>query len=398
MFELEVLNAIFRHEKRKIRSFPGGLPVSLDRNKLRDISMGYVWSVKVDGERNFLFVQVGVEKHHIFMEYWFVNRNMNVSDKYQKKILRHNSHQQNDESTSNNDENNSNDKNNNSNDDNNDSSNNNNSPIFLYVFDVEVCDNGNVFIFDVILYKNRPSVHMCYLQRLELGKLALKEWGVDTNDAWWYGISTSTTPTGLATYNLVCNAGKFQFWLKPVFDYCSLKNLWSILEKRIANDGIVFTRLLHSYTPFRNSMTAWIKWKPPRCITIDVRIKTKWFTPPAVVFGLPERFTTATSGNVLLGVTNEKSAGFTIFSDQSEIAKIDNDKNLQQHTPIAFGTVPEHILNQPEAIDGRIGEFFWHDRWLFSRLRNDKTYSNNMETIHATIANLEDVIEIEDLF
>jgi len=127
---LEFLNDVFQSflSDHKLNSFPGNLPISLQRNHLMQLPFGFVISNKTDGERSFLFICQSA----IFT----INRNLDIE--YLGKINTNN----------------------------------------LYLFDAEIVTNLNlILIFDTLVFQSKNVLRTDITQRNELARLFVSTQG-----------------------------------------------------------------------------------------------------------------------------------------------------------------------------------------------------------------------------
>jgi hypothetical protein len=350
--ELRLLNLVFAHDKREVRTFPGALPISISRKELKDIAFGYVWSVKADGNREFLFID---EKKSKQVSWWTLGRDLKTN--CAPPELNTNS--------------------------------------VISIFDVEVCDDI-IYIFDSLMVRNVVTIRKCVLERIDAAYAMLTDFPQHTQTKWWWDDLKSESTMTPTKYNrntcCILPGSTMKLVVKPFFLYGALPDIWSIVSQRLLNDGIIFTRLFQKYESYRSAPLSFIKWKPRDLITIDTVIRDNSGRSPGVIFGIPMDFSFATKGNVLLCITRTATSGVT-RSGKS------NNRALSglQDTPFAHGNVDE-IKFDLESIDSKVGEFAWDGTaWNLHRLRDDKTKSNTIDTICKTIENLRDVIEFSEL-
>lgn len=349
--ELRLLNTVFSHDKREVRTFPGALPISISRKELKEIAFGYVWSVKADGKREFLFIDERADKQ----EWWILGRDLKTN-RVPPQL-----------------ENNS----------------------VISILDVEVCDDI-IYIFDALIVRNVVAIRKCVLERIEAVYAMLSDCTQHTTKWWWDDLKDDSMMVPTKYNRSACcllPGSTLKLVVKPFFLYSSLHKLWPIVSKRLLNDGVIFTRLFQKYESYRSAPLSFIKWKPIDLITIDTVIYENCDgRKPGVIFGMPMDFSFMTKGNVLLCITRTAISGVTRSGKSSK-----NAQNVAQDTPFAHGNVDVHKFDL-KSMDGKVGEFGWDGAaWNLHRLREDKTKSNTIDTICKTIENLRDVIEFSEL-
>jgi hypothetical protein len=145
-------------------------------------------------------------------------------------------------------------------------------------------------------------------------------------------------------------------------------------------DGTVFTRLKCRLSPFTSEPRSFIKYKPSSRITVDLLVTPLKVTSTAITFtsGVPEKFTTATTGNVMLSSTPKTMI------------------NSSRVHVFARGRVPVDVdISVPF-----IAEFEWSSKsgeWVYVRARPRKLNPNALKTIVATIRNITDVISTQQV-
>jgi hypothetical protein len=219
--------------------FPGCLPVDVDRTIVSKLALGYVCSLKADGERAFLFLQ----GNHA----WFYHRTGQIQW----------IHQPLDEEEE-------------------------NGPITL--FDVEVIQD-DIYLFDTLMYKSRNLLRADYLQRVELARKWCKE-----NGAPKPSISSKTHHRIPSRFpDCTVFLGTYKVQAKAVFPTHALQHMASEAGP-MAQDGLIFTQLRSAYLPYRTSLVQVLKWKPPSHLTIDVHITTWEPRPMKFPQDLPDPF------------------------------------------------------------------------------------------------------------
>ncbi len=196
----------------KINSFPGNLPISLQKSHLLQLPFGFVISNKTDGERSFIFIC----ENHIFS----INRNLDI---HLLGLI----------------------KNINKND--------------LYLFDAEIVYNLDlILIFDVLVFKSKNVLRSDITQRNELARYFLFTYGeFQKEDPFWSDIRfPSNYPSNILKVN------NFTIETKPLFKYHHLINIWKNQHRLPYDcDGIIFSREWAAYKPFTQDPMSLIKWK-----------------------------------------------------------------------------------------------------------------------------------------
>ena len=346
--ELRLLNVVFSQDNREVRTFPGALPISISRKELPGVAFGYVWSVKADGNRKFLFIDDTEEKQ----KWWTLGRDMKTDCVPQ---LQHNS--------------------------------------VISILDVEVCDDV-MYVFDALMVQNIVTIRKCVLERMEIAAAMLTKLPQYQTNWWWDDFEPYMVPTN---YNRsachLLSGSNMKLVVKPFFVYSSLPKVWPIVSQRLLNDGIIFTRIFQKYESYRSAPLSFIKWKPRELITIDTVIYNNVDgVSPRVIFQIPVEFSLRTKGNVIMCVTRTATSGVSRSGKKNH-----REQNMLKDTALAHGNVDGDMFDLIN-IDGKIGEFSWTGTaWHLLRLREDKTHSNTLDTICKTIENLTDVIDFSEL-
>ncbi len=206
-----------------VTSFPGNLPISLQRSHLFLLAFGYIVTYKADGLRAFILI---CESHVFYikrnMEFAFIGSIPNECD--------------------------------------------------LYLFDAEIIEaNGLILLFDTLIYKGLNTLRSDISQRNELAREFLSRIGIQEHilQKW----ETIKIKSNYESKTFFFNSGGEQNWklqTKPLFSYFDLKKMWSLRTHLPYNcDGLVFYRQLCAYQPFRSDPMSLIKWKELDDITID---------------------------------------------------------------------------------------------------------------------------------
>jgi hypothetical protein len=355
MFEHGVLTTLLFQNKdvNVIRKFPGTLPVSLSRKVLEEIlPFGYVFSIKADGDRAFLFIlqDLVTNKQHVYLygrdeSIVLVSSNLTkieTIEELQKMMSL--------------------------------------DTMRLTVLDVEVLHGSEqLLVFDALCLSSMNVVNISYerrharmcewVERMSKGRICETE----TSDKWLPFPSLTLSKTlPKITY------GMFTLFPKPIFSTCDFGKVWRAYEKSLGDlEGAVFYRLLTLYSPFRCDEMAVLKWKVLNRVTVDFLVDAR--APKAgstvtlsTVFGISAKFTTETKGNVILLSTPPGS---------------------QYPLKVAYGFVPPHLLVD---VDTQIAEFYFIDgAWQFQRVRRDKSTPNDISVAVATMKNIEENLTSE---
>lgn len=143
------------------------------------------------------------------------------------------------------------------------------------------------------------------------------------------------------------------------------------------DDGLIFTRLLCAYRPFRLDKHAIIKYKPVHLITIDLRVVGLDEVPEPSTFvtsyiaGVNPQYTTRTVGDTVLSCT-----GLGAYK-QLYLCKMSNLPNVE----------PNSIVEVRWAAD----------QWVYVGERPHKLIPNTVKTVVGTIKSIESNITYKDL-
>lgn len=237
---LETMSKLFEpFTNGRILSFPGNLPVSLQRNFLIPLAFGYTVTFKADGVRGFLSIQNGY--------LYFTDRSLFT------KCIGQLNEMFNNES--------------------------------LYVFDVEWCEQDNyILLFNTLIFDGKSVIRSCISQRVELAKKYINEHGDHDNSLTCQELQQYEFPSHFhSDYSLICSNG-LKLFVKPLYLYSYLQDIWYLQHYLpYPIDGFIFNRLWCSYEPYRNDEESVIKWKPNHDITLDFVVlekehKIEWIT------------------------------------------------------------------------------------------------------------------------
>lgn len=329
---LDVMSQIFN---MKITKFPGNLPVSLQIPMLSLLLNGYIFTLKADGERCFLsFDAKGIR---------CIDRKL-IQRKLSNQIFGQD----------------------------------------WYLFDVEIIyKTGQIFIFDCLIFNNKPVVGFEIGIRFELAKKFLNSIPIKIQILQ----SKYELPSAFKNYKMnIENNGHmkslpftfFNIQTKPFYEFKYLSQVYEdyMNHPSLPIDGFIFYRRNAIYTPFRLDPYTVLKWKDTNACTIDVLVL------PAdgqllnidIHHPLPDNRYIKTSGNVVLSTTPESSTKPFYFSYAS--FNMDDFKRCLHY----------------------IVEVCWNgDNWVPMRIRSDKSVPNTMETISLTIQNIHSPISFSHL-
>lgn len=205
------------------KKFPGSLPVDVDHRTYKDLVYGYVGSFKADGVRALLLVS---PTQTCFMYRDGSIENMSTVTE----------------------------------------------PEFLFLFDVEIM-GCTVMLFDCLVYMGTPIIHRGYSQRME----ACRKY-IHTHIYFKPRHVVSRTCASKYLDGYVQLDATHLLTCKPIFHVADVGYWWANKEQvPFTVDGIIFTRLLTSYEPFRTNPMAVLKWKPPDQLTIDVQVTSSTY-------------------------------------------------------------------------------------------------------------------------
>lgn len=316
-----------------VRKFPGMLPVSIRSADVRDrLPYGYVVSVKADGERAFLFL---CER-----TVWLLDRRAG------RRLLSTDSRV---------------------------------GDPGLTVLDVEVLAGPReVYVFDALVLGGRSVVGLGYLERLE----ATRHWVAGLRgavpDQPMPGHELEC-PTGVPTTTFTIPGGStvdgsgWSVRLKPVYWVHHADRVWGHRHcLPFPYDGLVFTRLLSRYSPFRSNPRAVIKWKEHH--TVDVLVRPRAHgdqQSPEAVF--------------VLGPVG------TCLSDRGQPHVVCTTGPRGHPMVLGFLEAPGHragtVLEVLPAVGG----------WSVVGPRTDKAAPNTLETIARTIESIGDGLTADAL-
>lgn len=216
---LEFLTEVFQCflSDHKVNSFPGNLPISLQKQHLLMLGFGYAISQKVDGERTFIFIA----QNHVFS----INRNLDIQ--FLGTVNADKTH--------------------------------------VYLFDAEMVANLNlILIFDTLVFQSINVLRTCITQRNELARNFLHEYGKPKKEDDFF--AKIRYPSNYPHCDLTIENWVIE--VKPLFQYHHLKTIYESQSRLPFDcDGLVFSRLWAAYKPFTQDPNSLIKWK--EITTID---------------------------------------------------------------------------------------------------------------------------------
>ncbi len=282
---LEFLTDVFQSflSDHKLNSFPGNLPISLQRNHLMQLPFGFVFANKTDGERSFLFIC----QHSIFT----INRNLDID--FLGKTKTNN----------------------------------------IYLFDVEIVSHLNlILIFDTLVFESKNVLRTDITQRNELARLFISTYGeIKKEDGFFTQIRF---PSSYPHAQL-----KIDNWVietKPLFQYHHLLDVYNSQSRLPYDcDGLVFSRLWAAYKPFTQDLMSLIKWKP--ITTLDFLILEAPSFPVSFI-SIPKEFSEfqIQKGNYILCINPNEIFSFVENDqfDENTIVECKWDKNFLNWIPI----------------------------------------------------------------
>jgi hypothetical protein len=359
---LDIFTNLF---ERRITKFPGTLPVSLSKETLVLLRYGYVFAVKADGDRVFVLIEGNTMI--------IIPRDLNI------RVFSIDIHHEN-----------------------------------LFVFDCELLENGEILIFDTLVFASVPVTKSCISVRYEYARTflakskkstiipihELDKYCIPSNFSSRHFIEIQTVlPEQLVKKlpnDIECLTKSeiifkkeddtnrhekmpvFKMFAKRIFYFQHVLDVWdrqSLLPYN--NDGLIFTRLFQKYTPFRDDKESVIKFKPPDQITCDFLVlASQKVSKTTYISGMPDLMFTTPSAT---------------YKTHNSIL-LTTPINFYRPIIIAFANVDD------TTIHGKIAEFgFFETEWALHRIRHDKTVPNNIETVIKTIENMFDIINVEDL-
>lgn len=345
----DLLTSLSTAFETTLTSFPGNLPVSLERKMVEQIAFGYLFTLKADGlERIFIIV---LEEGKVFI----VNRQLQMTFIGEIKLQCFH------------------DK--------------------WFLFDAElvhVDGDNKLLIFDTLIFRSLSVLQEEIATRYELAKFFLAHIVSDSrpeplNALHEWSIHSS------CEFHEVHMVPNWQIRVKPLWTHNHLAEVWA--NQKLAEypvDGLIFVRRLCSYEPFRCNPDSLIKWKPVH--TIDFVLLA--FAPDLYPLNLDKTKELLcfrrTEGDALLclpGPTKAPvwlSAIWTQSSTQSPMQS-STQSSMQSKSP-------------PNSLLGKIVECAWkNDEWCIQRIRTDKDTANSQETVLRTLASILDHIELQDI-
>lgn len=364
-YEHDVFSCLFQHHEdiNVIRSFPGNLPVSLDRGSLHNvIPFGYVCSLKADGERCFLFlVSFWVDGKRYRQAYTY-DRSERVRFLNDRLGFGENDNDDDDPDVQ---------------------------ELSLSILDVEVV--GDLLLcFDLLCAENHVYVEECYLKRHGALEGLLRRWvdpsaapyyddGSGSSVSAWRDIATEQLTTSRDDVPVVHFPAGQTLVVKPIFDLVKAGSMWETYRKKGAAtmEGIIFTRLRNRYEPFRCSGMSVVKWKHLAVVSVDFSVFPVREKDAVVgCEGVPEEYTTGTTGNVSLGCRH-------VSGRQDDVVVCRGYVGPEVHDVLVSGTICEFVYDT--------------GRWTCIKVRRDKTFANTVETFRRTVESLVENITIDEI-
>lgn len=227
------------------------------------------------------------------------------------------------------------------------------------VLDGEMCGSGNVFcIFDCLMVCGNRCSSARYDLRMEVAYECIKRlrpWSTQVQAVNFYASHSIGTNKSQAIQIF-----GFFICVKPIFSLSVLRDLRTSDGSKLSfpSDGLIFTSL-KGVTPFRVSRESIFKWKVDHTIDCVVQLYND---------GCPN----------LTGKYHVPCGRYSLWSRE--------------------GTCVARANEATEWIrDNEVYECRWStSEWIITRWRDKQ--ANNMETILATIQNLEEQISLQELF
>ncbi len=273
---LILLTEIFQSflSDHNISSFPGNLPISLQKTHLFQLMFGYLLALKADGERCFIFIC----QNKVFT----INRNLEIKNIGSLE-------------TSN----------------------------LLYLFDAECIPDLNlILLFDTLIFQSKKKHNVLrsdITQRNELARFFTFFHGQQTEKDIFENYKY---PSNYPNSEIILDSG-WRLQTKPLFLYHHLNDVWTNRHHcEYETDGIVFSRQWASYQPYTNDPMSLIKWKP--LTTIDFFVVH--LEPDEQLVSIPPEFSKYQSsfGNFSLLTTTKTTEYKEIFTHINLDQKYEN--------------------------------------------------------------------------
>jgi len=332
---------------RKIRKFPGALPVTLCRDKLPLLRYGYVVATKADGDRVFVVISRNVMMLH-------------RRDGFVRKISLSCTFEHN------------------------------------YLFDAEYVPKCNqLLLFDTLVFANRATIYMSIEQRVELINFFLLKRTPKEEHSMSHFICSKPDVTPIPTsyqWGLTWTQENLAIQAKPIYHFKFTVALWKhIRELPYENDGLIFTRLMCGYRPFSEDIDSIFKWKPEH--TIDFKIYYRKSHDDIDVDAIQEEASSKfPSLNIdsFLHPSNQREANHVLFVDHA---------STKLCVSFCFLPVSENSKFGLCHFDDKIGEFAWDAEdgvWNLVRMRPDKHEPNQLFSTLSCFESITHNIQIQD--
>lgn len=269
----------------------------------------------------------------------------------------------------------------------------------LFVFDCEYVVSSNLLlIFDTLIYAEHAAHRLSLEQRSELANHFLSRI-VPKDQRHVYANSivdlpevVSPIPTSYCakvTWHIANGGPKVQN--KPWYDFHDAAKLWEYRQMvPYATDGVIFNRLLCTYSPFSENPEAAFKWKPT--VTIDFCM---------VVITDPTHDNLECDRDVVCAVDDADRDHMTDFLHPSDERRANYRLfTCNEHSEfLCVSRIHLHEDTQREH-HRKVGEFYWDKtkrRWRLERVRHDKQLPNNFTTTLSSLHSILDNLQIDDL-
>lgn len=327
---LHTLSTLF---EKPINSFPGNLPISLDKSMIPKIYFGYLVTLKADGEdRGFLFFIQG--------EVMLLTRKLQVHMLGKMPLQRDYNK-------------------------------------YWFLFDVEVYQD-QLIIFDTLVFRSRTVVEEEIGTRYELAKFFMAKGLAETeplpmNELYKntlpseYPFFKAQLPSPLTSKSQQEQKKSYSLQIKPICFFINLLDMWQ--HRAMVSfpvDGVIFILRCCAYEPFCENPFGLIKWKPQH--TLDFLISNDANIQPHVYEETKQY--QLVQGDIALSVLNE-----------------DNKLEVFTCTFIDSFVIACHVVECAWS----------NDRWKIIRNRFDKAQPNKIDTVFRTIKSISDNIQVEDI-
>ena len=241
----------------------------------------------------------------------------------------------------------------------------------LSILDADIMSDGVIWVSDLLMMSNEAVWKYSVLIRMEKLREFFRSWkGIGERTAGYIDPQICKTDReNIPCVNIEKGVKTYCLMVKPNYPFDAVRNL----QESDEFDGFVFTRLLTPYSPYGSDTQACLRWSSVPTVDFHVSVNREKTMPVTTFEPAYDCVTRDTKGEYKLKCQSG-----------DELVHVANTSQIDKT-----------LLHMRSDF---IGEFLWHGKWQFVRLRDDCVAPNTIQTLQSTLDAILHPISLQHIY